>query len=302
VHVWDQPPAYAENCLLDFRQQACFSMAIGLATLINNGTVPDVLKPKAIEIQHYFADHIDECIAEFKFDEDTAPHFLENARWDLPDDGPWSPAELSDVYVKVNFALITDLFQPEQPDTCTDLDSNNGYVFTPPPLPLINVYDVDLDEGGGGIVGPNRITASAPFASLSTDCTDPHCSLATFSTEGSDFAVDQMLLYVDGDLRVTNGIDSEAISNARLELYGQAHGNITGGGRRPTLHTIPPGQAQFLVVGHAIDEWVTIPVMNSTAIVAREAGGSWTVDAFALEYVDDAGSTWTVRVDTTDWL
>lgn len=301
LSIWDQPPAYGENCLLDFRQQACTSIATGLATLINDGTVPNVIKDKATDVQHYLAEHGDECISALMFDQDDNPIYLEEARWNLPDEGPWAP-QLSDVFVEIKFAIITDLYLPDEPATCVDLSDNDGAVFTPPEAPLINVLDVDLDEGGGGIVGPGRISATAPFASLSTDCIDRYCSIATFSTAADKFAIDRMLFYVDGDLRVTNGTDSESISNVRVELYDQAIGSITGGGRAPTVHTIAAGQAQFLVVGHAAGEWVTIPVLTTTPIVAHETGGTWSLDAFALEYVDDMGETWTLRVDASQWL
>lgn len=301
VHAFDQPAVYTENCLLDFRQQACSSLATGLATLINDGTVPLVAKEKAIEVQHYLALHSDDCIAALLLEEDDSPYFLENARWDLPDDGPWAP-QLSSVHIEIDHAIITDLHLPEQPITCSDLSKNNGFTFTPPAIPLINVFDVDLDEGGGGIVGPNRIKASGAFASLSTNCTDPQCSYATFSTDGSDFAIDRLQLYVNGDLRISNGADTERISNARLELYSQARGSITGGGRVPIVHTISPGQAQFLVVGEAAGETVTIPVLTNSPIVAHETAGAWTLDPFALEYIDDAGETWTVQVRITEWL
>lgn len=301
VDVWDQPPAYAENCLLDFRQQACISLATGLATLINDGTVPNAYKKKATAIQNYLADNTDECIQALLPDQSGLPNFLEQATWPLPDDGPWS-SHLDDVYVQINFSVITDLHLPEEPDTCASLNYNNDYLFTPPPKPLNNDFDVTLEEANGSIVGSDRITGHAPFASLSTSCADPFCSVATFSTDGVDFAIDELSLYVDGDLRVTNGTDSESISNVRLELYGQAQGSITGGGGVPIVHGIPAGKAQFLVVGQAAGEWVTIPVLNATPIAAREFGGVWSLDAFALEYVDDRGSTWTITVGPSDWL
>lgn len=301
LDAWDQPATVLESCMLDFRQQACISMATSLAAMINDGTVPDIYKAKAIDIQNYLAQNTDECIAGFLPDMSDYPWFLEEARWDLPAEGPWSP-QLSNVYIEVNFMLLNDLQIPEQPEVCPSLNINNDDLFTPPPMPLINVFDVDLDEGGGGIFGPNRISGSTTFASLATGCSEPRCSYASFSTDGVEFAIDRMQLFVDGDLRVNNGIDSEVISNARLELYHQAHGTITGGGREPIQQSIPPGHAQFLVVGQAADEWVTIPVLTSTPIVARETSGTWTVDAFALEYMDDMGNTWSLRVDASDWL
>lgn len=48
LDAWDQPATVLESCMLDFRQQACISMATSLAAMINDGTVPDIYKAKAM--------------------------------------------------------------------------------------------------------------------------------------------------------------------------------------------------------------------------------------------------------------
>jgi hypothetical protein len=296
----DQPPVYVENCLLDFRQQACTSIAVGLAALINDGKVPKLYEAKAIDIQHYIAQHTEDCVQALLADEVGAPYYLQ-ASWHLPDDGPWAP-QATGVRLTIDTAWITDMYLPDDPDPCEGLGDNVGEVFSADPNPLPDIYDITLDEADGGLFGPNEITGSAAFASLSTACADPYCSVATFSTQDSEFSIDRMQLHVAGDLRVTNGDDVDVIANARLELYSQAFGKISGGGRAPLVHTVEAGAAQFVVVGQSAGEWVTIPVLTSTPIVAHEHGGAWSLETFSLAFVDDGGGVWTMTVGASEWL
>jgi hypothetical protein len=296
----DQPPVYVENCLLDFRQQACISIAAGLAAKINDGTVPIGFQAKAIEIQKYIAARTEECTLAMLPDMEDNPRLLQTS-WQLPDDGPWAP-QASNVQLVIDTAIIGNMFLPAEPATCTDLSDSNKFPFSPDPLPLPHIDDVTLDEGQAGLFGPDAITGKTAFMSLSTVCADPFCSTASFSTVDSTFAIDAMQLRMAGPMRVTHGQEVEVIDDARLELYGQALGDITGGGRAPLVHTIDAGKAQFLVVGEAAGESVTIPLLTNAPIVAHATGGVWSLEPFSLEFVDDSGNTWTIAVGATQWL
>lgn len=127
----DQPSTYVENCLLDFRQQACLSLATGLATLVDDGSIPTAYRSRALQIQHYLAQHTDACLTALMADGSALPNFLLGARWDLPADGPWSPG-IDDVHFEIDIAMISSIDLPPQPLVCSDLDDNNDNVFTSP--------------------------------------------------------------------------------------------------------------------------------------------------------------------------
>lgn len=302
-------PVYAENCMADFRQQACMSITTALKTAIDDGQVPNLAKSKAIEVQNWLAERTTECmIALGTSDSEPDPEFMTSI-WNLPNNGPWAP-QLEDVYLKIYFTSISGLHLPETPDTCDSLHDNDAMVFTDQSAPpFSNTFDVDLDEADGELSGPvyggARITGSGDFASLSTSCSAPYCSTASFSMPevGNEWALDRLVLYADGPLVVSNGTLYETITDARVELYKQAIGDITTYGSGFTFFTIPAGGAHFVVVGKSGGEIVTLPVSTSTVFtMASMGGGAWWWNEFELEYVDDASDTWTLTVSQSEWL
>lgn len=298
---------FAENCLLDFRQQACMSLAAGLKTLIDEGTVPLVFRPKAKKVQNWIAENTSACIAGFV---DThANATLLQATWNLPDDGPWTPT-LDDVYVKIDYASAASVYRPEPgTELCNSLHDNNDKLFADlSGTPLPNSYKVELDEADGDLLGPvyggSRISGAGDFASLATSCSDPYCSIASFSDDSTtgSWAIDRMVLYVDGPLVVSNGVSNETITDGRIELYKQAHGTITYVGG-VFEYTIPAGAAHFLVVGASSGDVATLPLPNTTDITATLlSNGVWLFDPFEIEYVDDLSNTWTLTVNASEWL
>jgi hypothetical protein len=257
-------------------------------------------------VQNWIAARTTECIAGL-VDTDSDANDL-YAVWELPSDGPWAP-EFEDVFLEITLAHISDLNVPGGgPDICLGLSDNDTEVLTDESgTPFSITYDVELDEADGDLSGPvygtGYVTGSDDFASLSTSCSDPYCSTASLSVPelGGVWAIDRMLLYVDGPLIVSNGTANETIADVRIELYKQALGDITlvGG---TFFFTIPAGDAHFVVVGKSNDDVATLPVSNSTDITATYAGGVWSFDEFEIEYVDDASDTWTVTVGASDWL
>ncbi len=299
-------PTVAENCLLDFRQQACLSIAVGLAKLIDDGTIPS-FGGKAIDVQNWIAQNSTACIAGL-VDTHPSPTRLE-ARWELPANGPWAP-QLSDVYVEVFYAqlLETGIYAPEDgPAICTSLNDNNNVFFTDQTQPPLSAgFDVKLESGSGSLLGPvylgGRVSGAGSFASLTTACTDPNCSYAQFSTDASGtWAIDRMQLFVDGRLIVSNGTDEETLDDVRIELYRQVLGTVQTT-LLGTQYVIPARAAHFVVSGKSGDDIVTLAVPNATEITATMSAGEWTVDPFDLVYVDDASNTWTLTVGSSDWL
>jgi len=301
----DIAPHVAENCLLDFRQQACSSIAVGLAKAINDGTVPTVYKPKVIQIQNYIAAHATECIAGLNPDTNDLPRVL-SAVWSLPTSGvPWEPT-VNDVYLEIDFAALQSdgLYAPAGgPDTCRSLNDNNDTVFSDENTsPLTLTVSVELEEGEGEISGPvyqgAPVVGGVAFESLATSCVYPYCSFAEFSADAAgNWAIDRMVLFAEGDFIMSNGIGSVTITDGRIELYSQALGTATGGG-----YQVPAGDAYFVVTGNAGGENAMLMLTNATDITATDATGLWVVDPITLEYEDDLSQIWTMTLDAADWL
>lgn len=307
-------PTYAENCMLDFRQQACISISNALKTYINDGTVPLVFQDKATDVQIWLAARTTECMnALAAGDTSPYPDMMVDAIWQLPDsNAPWAP-QLQNVSVEIIFGYVFSVNLPAAPETCESIHHNNDQVFTDQSSPpLINAYYVELDKAEGALVAP--LYSGAPFrsagdfASLATSCNAPYCSTASFSVgNNSDFAIDSMVLYANGPITATNGTHSVTITSARIELYQQAHGFATciGGSCN---YTVPAGGAHFIVVGESGGEVVTLALPNSTNIRANLTvnsalrGNSWMLDPFEIEYVDDSSETWTLTVNSSAWL
>jgi len=116
-----------------------------------------------------------------------------------------------------------------------------------------------------------------------------------------EWSIDEMMLYAEGPLSVTNGAANALIYDARLELAGSAPGTYTTV-RGQTYYEVAAGDANFIAIGNADDEWATLPVSNATAITAIESGGEWRIGAFSVEYVDGSSDTWTMTVGNAVWL
>ena len=304
LYMNDQPQ-FAENCLMDFRQQACRSMAQGLKLLLESGEVPSLYKPKVTEIQTWLAQHVTECI-DGLVDTHSFASFLQ-ATWNLPEDGPWAP-DLQDVHLEISTAAITDLHLPDDFVTCESLyDNDTEFFVDESQLPLTGgTWDVLLESGGGSLIGPvydgGRVSGAGEFASLETSCTTPFCSTARLSEDPSAgvWALDELILRAEGDLVLTNGTDTERITDGKIELYTQAQGVISSGATGP-LYTIPAHKAQFIVVG-ASGDVASLPLVNTTEISATQTGTGWSFAPFEIEYTDSLSNTWTLTVGTLDWL
>ncbi|MCA9683306.1 MAG: hypothetical protein KC457_13995, partial [Myxococcales bacterium] len=104
-----------------------------------------------------------------------------------------------------------------------------------------------------------------------------------------------------GELLAHDSLDSEPIEHARIELQASAPGHWSLEGGTP-VYRVSPGAAQFLVVGRAADEWVTLPLPNSSEIVASvDEQGHWSFAPFEIAYRDDLDQPWTLRVQASRW-
>jgi hypothetical protein len=300
LDISDQP-ALAENCFVDFRQQACMSIALNLKKLIDDGTIPGSYKARATDVQNWLADHTTQCV-EGLVDNDDSPTGL-GARWELPNNGPWTP-ELTDVFVQINVAVLTSVYTPNVPANCESLHDNDDVFFTKP-APFVPGGDLALTAGSGALYGPDYgngpISAAAAFASSDTDCSDPWCSTSTIWADNQgNWSIDAMVLRVAGELRVEDGVESAPISEVRLELQAPAAGQWALVKEQP-VYQIPSGAAHFVLVGRVDDEWVTLPVPSSSPITATHGEHGWRLEPFSIDYRDDLGQPWTVAVGPSAW-
>jgi len=296
LELSDQP-AIAENCFADFRQQACMSITDNLKMLIDAGKIPAGYKDRAIEVQNWMANHTTDCFNGLIDTNDASTVLM--ARWDLPNNGPWSP-DLTDVYVQIDVAFVTDVHSPaDNPLTCTSVHDNDGTIFSKPITPIGPSTVLTLGQGSGQLQGP--ASAFAEFTAIATACTDPWCSTAVLSADDQhNWSIDALTLRVAGDLRVSDGEDQVLIHDARLELQAPAAGTWTTVDDK-TTYMVPTGAAHFIIAGRYDDDWITLPVPSSSEIRATRTKDQWSVQPFTVDYLDDAGQRWTLTVDAATW-
>ena len=300
--TFEEQPHFAENCMMDFRQQACLSLALGLKKLIDDGTVPLLYRGKAVDVQKYLAQNWGACVQNL-VDIQDAPDLL-SARWDLPTEGPWNPIE--DVFVEIDIATLDGVYAPEGPATCESLHVNN-HTFFGEESASPDSSDLDLEWGEGRLNGPTYgplpVSGRGPLASLASSCTDPFCSTLRISDDASDgsWTLEEMVLFVDGEFVVTDGQLSQTLTDVRLELYGPAAGKVTQGASGGLSHLIPAGGAHFVVAGKTDGQAVTIPVINSSPLLANKASASWSFAPFSIDYLDEMGGRWKLELSAMDW-
>ncbi|MCA9684274.1 MAG: hypothetical protein KC457_18910, partial [Myxococcales bacterium] len=268
--------------------------------------IPGAYKARAIDIQNWIAKNTTECIKGL-VDTNDGPTGL-SARWDLPNDGPWTP-ELTNVYLEINIATLDSVYTPDVAATCTSLHDNDDAFFTKPATPLVPPDTLALTTGEGALHGPDYgngpLSAKASFAAADNDCEAPWCSTASiWADKQGNWSIDAMQLRVAGALRIADSSESALISDVRIELQAPAAGQW-GLVKDQPVYQIPAGGAHFVLVGRADDEWVTLPVSSSSAITASrsdpEHAPGWSLDPFSIDYHDDLGRQWTVAVGASDW-
>ncbi|MCA9697835.1 MAG: autotransporter outer membrane beta-barrel domain-containing protein [Myxococcales bacterium] len=296
-------PTLAENCLLDARQQLCISLTNYLAFLINDGQFPGAAKKEALELQNWIAAHTQTCMDGLV--DDNSLHEVLQARWDLPENSDWSPV-LSKVHFEVHQVGLLGAYLPEFPEPCASLDENNDDPLKLTPQPVGPPNFIALEQGDAAIVGPDYgtgpISGSINLASTATQCIDPWCSQANLSQDPKgNWSLDAMVLYGSGDLSVHDNSDNEIIEGTRVELQASAKGHWTLEGGAP-VYRIPAGAAHFIVTGRYDDELVTLPLPNSSEIIANHNGQSgWSFAPFEIGYRDDLGQPWTLQIQASRW-
>lgn len=304
-------PQFALNCIMDAREQACYSAVHGLYkeqnSLPNGGRKDAVIEIiERIESEQGYTD----CIAGLGTDFPPIPQNVHGATWSVG--MVWTTAGLTDVDLTYGLFLggvhWPDFDYPNLLETCDSLDDNNLVVFHNPEPPLVYQTDVILEEADGELIGPpygpsgNIIQSTVGFSSDFNSCIDPLCSHASLSEDSSgNWRIDEMVLYIDGYITLDNGFSIASLDRGYIELSGPAKGRWVDVGGKVT-YEIDPGQADFIVGGTAGDHNGFLTAHNSTEIYAEYSTGEWEFSSFDIEYLDSSYGTFTLTVDSAIWL
>ena len=207
--------------------------------------------------------------------------------------------------LRVDFELgINDVFIPESGDDyleCVDNNFNLGETY----LSLADdpEFETLLEEGDGVLVGPvydqSRMSATPVFASEDTQCVAPLCSRMSFSDNGTDWTLDDLVLYSSDEVVISDGDDLNYTADwLTIELVG----DVTGTEVSTNKFEIAQGDAFFKVNGvlqglggHVVTGW------NVSKITVEKRGSMWQTHSFSIDYKDDDGDTWTLTVGRADW-
>ncbi|EDM74865.1 hypothetical protein PPSIR1_20074 [Plesiocystis pacifica SIR-1] len=306
-------PTYAENCMLDLRQQVCMSISAGLESAIESGDIPKL--KETVDLQNWIADNTTACMKGLE-DTNDSPTGLK-AKWEIPPAGtPWdeSDFDIQDVYVEVILANLSDLYRPpaiEGAPICDSLNWNRDHLFErglPPSGPGI---DAVLESGAGMMLGPvidpesgTPLQLGTTFASLDTSCTGLDCSRLSLSADASTntWSLDELRLIPEPRLTAEVAGQTIVVEQSRIELYGDAKGQLGMAGG-VSEYRLAAGDAQFVVRAEVAGEMVMLFAHSSTDLVAvSDSAGGWELQPFELVYTDAQGDAWTMTVSATQWL
>lgn len=307
---FDEQIHFALNCIMDVREQMCFSAVHALFKEYNTLAPSSPRRDAIWELAHYIQAHYTECIAGLRGNTFPTPFAPQGHT------GTWAPAETWETEDLLGFDFWYSTYingvnwpefnHPSLMETCTSLDLNDGNVFEDASSPLTYTVSALLDEAGGSVLGPvyegGRITASADFTSASTSCTGPWCSHASFSEDSAgNWSIDEVSLFADGWFVVENGIISETIDFGYVELSGSAPGTWEDV-RGQRFYEVAAGNAHFVVGGRSGENATSLTAYNSTTIAAIQWAGEWYFGPFDVQYVDPTFGTFTLTVSESIWL
>lgn len=309
---FNEQPQFALNCIMDARETACYSAVHALQKEFNS--LPNGGRKDAVEemIAHVFTDSgLTDCVDGLgeNFPTPWLPT-IHGALWEI--DHSWVTTDLEAAELEYgvwlqNFVSWPEYDYPNLMETCTDLSENNLMVFDDIEPPLAYQAHVLLEEADGELDGPHHegghVASIAGFASEFNSCADPLCSYALLSEDSSNnWAIDEMMLFVDGYFTIDNGTTYVTMDRAYLELSGQAMGtwkNVVGG---PTVYEVAAGDAVFIAGGSAGSDSGFLTVSNSTAITAVNLSGEWHFSSFDIQYDDPTYGVFTLTVSGATWV
>jgi hypothetical protein len=310
----DAPPSQDDllrYCSSDMVEQLCRSVTTRLQKLIDDGALP-VGENQAQKLQNWLADNQQSCYTAL-YHPTAIPGTLGQAAWLINDgkNGDWSL--LNDFTITMEHAQVSSVSLPGDPAdylACHDNDYNNTEIFEDevPSTPGFGSVSYLVDSPLAAVTGPEllggRVSAVGRFTSLASACADPWCSWLELSTDDrSDvWTLDELELFGDGPLSMTNGSASIMVERVAIRLYEKGFGTVSIDRIGARVHTLRPGAAHFVVSGVGSGlvydlRWAS----NASPITVHDHDGGWTVDSFVIEHVDRSGERWTIAIPPTTW-
>lgn len=305
------PETIVSHCASDLVEQLCRSVPTRLQNLIDQNAFA-VGENQAQKLQNWLAEHQQDCYLALYKPTDT-PGFLEPRSWLV--NGGQNPdwPLLDDFTVTLDPAEVESASLPEDPDnylSCEDNDVNNTEIFEDfvPTSPGINRVMHMAESSLGSIMGPEvfggRVSGTGSFQSQASSCVDPWCSRLEVTTDepAGFWTLEELELFVDGSVELSNGKTSLIIERPAIRLYQVALGTIQTDRRGTKVYSVQAGESHFVISG--VGGGVTPDLRwgrSSSPITARQKGGTWVIDSFVIEHVDADGNSWTVTVPPTTW-
>ncbi|PRP94159.1 hypothetical protein ENSA5_41140 [Enhygromyxa salina] len=297
---------YKEFCVYDMYQQLCITLSERLQAGVLDGSF-GVLAEEIAAIQVWIAEHYAECFTSLKNNNSaTLPEVV--SHWELGDFG-----ELHDLVLRIEAPTKIDGLSLPQDESewlsCTDAQGNNDQIFEDGHTPTGGVVaGVELAASlGAELVGPSilggKVTASAIF---DAGCTPRGCAAAEFSYDnyGPQFTIEELDLFEDDPVVITNGSASLVADRVQLRLWGQAQGYEVTDDPYPVHlgYEVPAGAALFMISGLNTDGGSNrFMAANSTDIWISERRGTWTLGSFDIAFEDGSGELWTVTIEDSQW-
>ncbi|PRQ05303.1 hypothetical protein ENSA5_02930 [Enhygromyxa salina] len=297
---------YRRFCTYDMYQQLCITLSERLQAGVLDGSF-GVFADEVAAVQVWIAQHYAECFTSLQNNNSAAlPEVV--SHWEIGDFG-----ELHDLVLRIEAPTKIDGLSLPQDESewlsCTDAQGNNDQIFEDGHTPKGGVVaGVELAASlGVELIGPSilggTVTASAIF---DAGCTPRGCAAAEFSYDntGSQFTIEELDLFEDDPVIITNGIASLVADRVQVRLWGQAEGYEVGAplGGAPLGYEIPAGAALFMISGLNTDGGSNrFIAANSTDIWISETRGTWTIGSFEITFEDGSGELWTVTIEDSQW-
>jgi hypothetical protein len=310
----DAPPSQddlVEHCAVDVIEQLCRSVPSRLQNLIDDGAFP-VGGNQAQKLQNWLADNQQACF-DGLYKPSDIPGSLNKASWLVNDgkNGAW--ALLNDFTITLEHGKVSSVSLPGDPDAhlaCHDNNYNNTEIFEDeiPSTPGFRSSTYLVDSPLAAVIGPEllggRVSAVGRFTSLASGCADPWCSVLELSIDdpGGLWTLEELELFGDGPLSMTNGSVSITAERVAIRLYETGLGTVPIDDIGAGVYILQPGAAHFIISGVGAGtvydlRWAS----NVSPITVHDRDDGWMLDSFVIEHADRKGERWSIAIPPTTW-
>lgn len=300
------------HCGSDMIEQVCRSVPARLQKLIDDGKFP-VGKEQAQKLQNWLADNQQACF-DGLYMPTGIPGSLAETSWLVNDgkNGAWFL--LNDFTITLDHSQVDSVSLPQDSTdylVCYDNDYNNTEIFEEdevPSTPGFGSVTYLVNSPLATVTGPEllggRVSAVGRFTSLTSGCTEPWCSRLEISTDDSSglWSLDELELFGDGPVSMTNGSASVTVERVAIRLYGRGLETVSSDHMDTHMYMLEAGEAHFTISGVGAGpvydlRWAS----NASPIMVHDLDDGWMVDGFMIEHVDRNGESWTIAVPPTTW-